>query len=217
MDRHSDRLARLEGQGKTVVGVAVETELAGLISIADTLKPDAKDTIQRLENAGLEPVMMSGDNWRTARAVAAELGIDTVLAEVLPAEKAAEIRRLQGLGAKVGMVGDGINDAPALMQADIGIAIGAGTDIAIESSDVVLVGENLGAVLDAYQIGRISFRKTIQNLVLAFSFNAIGIPAALTGLVHPVWAMIAMVASVTTVLTNSFAGRLTQRRRPAKT
>jgi len=133
--------------------------------------------------------------------------------EVLPGEKAEVIRGLQADGTRVVMVGDGINDAPALMQADVGIAIGAGTDVAIESADIVLVGERLTAVVDAYHIGRSSYRKTAQNLALAFAFNGVGVPLAVTGLVHPVWAMIAMVASVSTVLLNSFAGRLIPRRR----
>jgi len=179
-----------------------------MIAIADTLKEDAREAVARMKAAGLEPIMITGDNARTAQAVATAVGIDQVLAEVLPDEKAAKVRELQAQGYRVAMVGDGINDAPALMQADVGIAIGAGTDIAIESSDVILVGERLGGVVDAYHIGRTSYRKTVQNLALAFAFNGIGVPLATTGLVHPVWAMVAMVLSVSTVLANSFAGRL---------
>jgi cation transport ATPase len=140
--------------------------------------------------------------------VAEQVGIAESRAEVLPQDKAEAVRALQRQGYRVAMVGDGINDAPALMQANVGIAIGAGTDIAIESADVVLVGHRLTAVVEAFSIGRQSYRKTVQNLALAFSFNGIGVPLAVTGLVHPVWAMIAMAASVTTVLANSFAGKL---------
>lgn len=208
-----DRAVALEAQGKTVVGVAIDGELVGLIGIADTLKPDAAEAIRRLREAGLEPVLLTGDNERTARAVANAVGIERVFAQVLPGEKAEVIRRLQADGTRVAMVGDGINDAPALMQADVGIAIGAGTDIAIESADVVLVGERLTAVVDAYHIGRSSYRKTAQNLALAFAFNGVGVPLAATGLLHPVWAMVAMVASVSAVLLNSFAGRLIPKRR----
>ncbi len=193
---------------RTVVAVEADGEPLGLIAIADVIKPDAREAVEQLRAAGLEPVMLTGDNWHTARAVAAEVGIEEVLAEVLPSEKAAKVRELQAKGFRVAMVGDGINDAPALMQADVGIAIGAGTDIAIEAADVVLVGERLSAVADAFHIGRSSYRRTVQNLSLAFSFNGIGVPLAVTGLVEPVWAMIAMVASVSTVLLNSFGGRL---------
>lgn len=198
----------MQDAGNTVIALAVDEKLAALLAIADEIKPDAKDAIERLRAAGLEPVMLTGDNRRTARAVAEKVGISEYRAEVLPQEKAEVVRELQGKGFRVAMVGDGINDAPALMQADVGIAIGAGTDIAIESADIVLVGERLGAVVDAYHIGKASYRKTVENLSLAFAFNGIGVPLAATGLVHPVWAMIAMAASVTTVLTNSFAGRL---------
>jgi Cu+-exporting ATPase len=201
-------IEELESQGRTVVGVAKNKEALGLIAIADTLKEDAKEAIARMKKAGLEPIMLTGDNERTARSVAREVGIDHVRAQVLPDQKAAEVRRLQEEGYRVVMVGDGINDAPALMQADIGIAIGAGTDIAIESSDVILMGERLGSVVDAYEIGKVSYRKTVQNLVLAFAFNGIGVPLAVTGLVHPIWAMVAMLLSVTTVLLNSFGGKL---------
>jgi Cu+-exporting ATPase len=208
-----ERLEALQAAGNTVVVSAGDGQPMALIAIADQLKADAREAIERLREAGLEPVMLTGDNARTARAVAERLGIAEYRAEVLPQDKAAAVRDLQRQGSRVAMVGDGINDAPALMQADVGIAIGAGTDIAIESADVVIIGERLGAVADAYHIGRASYRKTLQNLSLAFAFNGIGVPLATTGLVHPVWAMVAMLASVTTVLANSFAGRLLPRAR----
>jgi len=199
---------RLEEKGETVVAVARDGRALGLIGIADILNDDAAETIQRMRQAGITPIMITGDNRRTAAVVADQVGIDHVIAEVLPDDKAAKIRELQHGGKRVMMVGDGINDAPALTQADIGIAIGAGTDIAIESAEIVIMGERLGAVMDAHQIGVASYLKTKQNLLLAFSFNGIGVPAATTGLVSPAWAMIAMITSVTAVLANSFGGRL---------
>jgi heavy metal translocating P-type ATPase len=211
-----ERLETLEMRGRTVIAVAEAGEAAGLIAVADTLKEDAREAVDRMKHAGLEPVMLTGDNRKAAETIAAQAGIREVMAEVLPEQKAEEIRQLQRGGRRVAMVGDGINDAPALMQADVGIAIGAGTDIAIESADVVLVGNRLGGVVDAYHIGKSSFRKTVQNVALAFAFNGIGVPAAVTGLVHPALAMIAMAASVGTVLLNSFGGRLIPRRAGGK-
>ena len=149
--------------------------------------------------------MITGDNERAARHFAAAAGIDEVHAQVLPAEKAARVRQLQA-GGRVAMVGDGINDAPALMQADVGIAFGHGADIAIESADVIILNSRLAAVLDAYTISRHSYRKIVQNVLLAFLFNGIGIPAAATGLVYPVWGMVAMAASVTAIFVNSLWG-----------
>ena len=201
-------LERLEEKGQTVIAVAQDRRLLGLIGIADTIKDDAADAVRRIKEAGITPIMITGDNRRTAAVVAGEVGIDQVIAEVLPEDKAAKIRELQQEGKRVIMVGDGINDAPALTQADIGIAIGAGTDIAIESAEIVIMSERLVAVMDAHQVGVSSYRKTKQNLLLAFSFNGIGVPAAITGLVSPVWAMVAMITSVTAVLANSFGGRL---------
>jgi heavy metal translocating P-type ATPase len=204
-----DALEDLQRRGLTTIGVVVAGELVGLVGIGDEIKADARDTIQRIKNAGIDPVMITGDNERTAQAVADTVGIDRVMAEVLPDDKRDEIRRLQDEeGERVAMVGDGINDAPALTQADIGIAIGAGTDIAIESADIVLMGDRLGGVMDAYEIAHTSYEKTRQNLIGAFSFNGIGVAAATTGLVHPVFAMLAMIASVSAVLANSFAGQL---------
>jgi P-type Cu+ transporter len=213
----SEAAAALEAEGKTVIGVAVNHVLAGLLTVSDLVKADAGDAIREMKRAGLTPLMMTGDNERTAKAIAATVGIEEVYSQVLPQEKAQKIRELQRRGVRVAMVGDGINDAPALMQADVGVAIGAGTDIAIDSSDVILVGARLGGFVDAYHIARRSFRKTVQNLVLAFTFNGVGVPLAAAGWVHPAWAMIAMAASVSTVLLNSFAGRLLPRDTEEKT
>jgi heavy metal translocating P-type ATPase len=206
-------VAKREARAQTVVVVGAEGRAAGFIAVADTVKPDAAEAISRFRTAGIEPVMITGDNERTARAVAEQVGITDVMAQVLPEEKAARVRELQRQGKRVAMIGDGINDAPALMQADVGLAIGAGTDIAIESADVVLVGERLTAAIDAYHVARRTYGKTVQNLSLAFSFNGLGVPLATTGLVMPVWAMVAMAASVTTVLLNSFSGRLIPQRK----
>ncbi|PSP88357.1 heavy metal translocating P-type ATPase [Halobacteriales archaeon QS_4_69_34] len=219
-------IERLQGKGLTTVGVVVRdaedtserssgdrTEprggaVVGLVGIGDEIKPDATATIDRMRERAMTPVMITGDNERTAQAVADEIGIERVMADVLPDDKREEVEKIQDEGGRVAMVGDGINDAPALTQADIGVAIGAGTDIAIESADVVLMGERLGGVMDAHGIAETSYRKTKQNLIAAFSFNGLGVAAAVTGLVHPVFAMLAMAGSVTLVLANSFAGQL---------
>ncbi|MFQ5837647.1 MAG: heavy metal translocating P-type ATPase [Thermoplasmata archaeon] len=204
---------RLQGEAKTVVAVALDGHPLGLIALADLPKEDAANTVEDMRRMGLEPIMITGDNERTAVAMAERVGIGKVYAGVLPQEKAEILQELQERGHRVVMVGDGINDAPALMQADVGMALGAGTDIAIESSDVIIIGDRLRAVVDAFKVAKAAYNKTRQNVTLAFLFNGIGVPAAATGLVHPVWAMIAMGASVTTVLLNSFLGRVLPGRR----
>ena len=204
----NDQIAEMERKGWTVIGVAENKKLLGLISIADTIKADAKYAISEMKAIGLEPILITGDSQRAANFIASQVGISKIVAEVLPQEKAEKIRQLQKGKTRVAMVGDGINDAPALMQADVGIAFNSGTDIAIESADVVLINNNLMGVVDAYHIGKSSFSKTKQNVFLAFTFNGVGVPLAMTGLVHPVFAMIAMAASVTAVLLNSYAGKL---------
>ncbi len=200
------RIVELEGSGRTVIAVGRDDQLLGVIALGDELRDDAAGAIAGMKEARLVPVLVTGDNRRAAQRVAAQLGIEEVHAEVLPGQKAEIIRELQKLG-RVAMVGDGINDAPALMQADVGVAMGAGTDIAIESADIVIVSNRLSAILTARNISRYSYRKTQQNVVLAFLFNGIGIPAASTGLVYPVWAMIAMALSVSTIFINSLWGR----------
>jgi Cu+-exporting ATPase len=200
------RIAELEAAGQTVVVVARDRDLLGALAFGDELRPDAWAVVSAMKEAGMTPVLVTGDNEGAAGRVAAELGIEKVHAGVLPGEKAAIVRRLQQSGP-VAMVGDGINDAPALMQADVGIAMGGGTDIAIESADIVIVGNQLQAVVTAREISRFSYRKTKQNVFLAFLFNGLGLPAAATGLVYPVWAMVAMAASVTTIFVNALWGR----------
>ena len=209
-------LAAHEARAHTAVLVAIDGTLAGVLAIADTVKADAWAAVAEMKARGVMPVMLTGDNRRTAEAVAAQVGIAEVHAQVLPQDKAERVRAIQGLeGARVVMAGDGINDAPALMQADVGVAVGAGTDIAIESSDVIVIGDRVGAIMEARAIGALSYRKTLQNLWLAFFFNGLGVPLAASGLVHPAWAMIAMAASVSAVLANSFGGRLLRPREQA--
>jgi Cu+-exporting ATPase len=198
-----ERKDALEAQGKTVMYVAVEGELAGIIAVADTLKADSSDAVRALKELGFETAMMTGDNERTARAIADSVGIDRVIANVLPDQKTEEIRRLQDRGLRVAMVGDGINDAPALTQADIGIAIGTGTDVAIEAGDIVLVQGDLSAVVKAVKLSRATFRKIRQNLFWAFFYNLVMVPLAIIGVMHPVLAEIAMALSSINVVTNS--------------
>ncbi|MBA2524614.1 MAG: HAD-IC family P-type ATPase, partial [Pyrinomonadaceae bacterium] len=200
------RINELEAQGLTVIGVARDEGLLGMLALGDALRPDAADTVRRLHELGIRTSLITGDNEQAARHFASAAGIEDVHARVLPAEKATLVRKLQE-NDRVAMVGDGINDAPALMQADVGIAFGSGADIAIESADVIILNQRVGAVLDAYEISRYSYRKIVQNVALAFTFNGLGIPLAATGLVHPIWGMVAMAASVTTIFINSLWGR----------
>ena len=202
----SARMAELEELGRTVIAVARDGRALGLIALGDELRPDATAAVAAMKGEGLIPVMVTGDNRRAAERIARRVGIERVHAEVLPGEKAELVREFQRDGP-VAMVGDGINDAPALMQSDVGIAMGRGTDIAIESSDIILVRDRLELVLTARQISMRSYRKTKQNVVLAFLFNGIGVPLAATGLVQPVWAMAAMALSVTTIFINSIGDR----------
>ena len=206
-DAHREESAAFQDRGLTVVGVAWDGRLRGLLAIGDPLKDDAKEAIDRLHEAGLQTQLLTGDTERTARAIAEEVGIDTVRAGILPDEKAEHLRSMQEEGHRVVMVGDGINDAPALMQADVGIALGTGTDIALESADVIIMADRLTAIHDAYEISRWGYRKMTQNVALAFLFNGVGIPVAATGLLHPVWAMVAMAASVSSIFVNSLWGR----------
>ncbi len=207
VDALSDKITSLEAAGHTVVVVAHNQRLLGLLAFGDRLRPGAHDAIAALHRAGARTLLVSGDNERAARHIAAEAGIEDVHAELLPQEKVALIRELQQAGHNVAMIGDGINDAPSLMQANVGIAMGSGTDIAIESADIIILNNQLAAVVDAREISRWSYRKMVQNVGLAVLFNGIGVPIAATGLVYPIWAMAAMVFSVTAIFYNSLRGR----------
>jgi Cu2+-exporting ATPase len=181
-----DRAADLGQQGKTPMFVAVDGEPGGIVAVADTIKPSARETLRRLKRMGIEAVMITGDNKRTAEAVARELGIERVFAEVLPADKARYVEQLQREGKRVAMVGDGINDAPALAQADIGIAIGAGTDVAIETAKVVLMKSDPLDVTRAVVLSKATVRKMKQNLVWASVYNVLAIPVA-AGVLFPAY------------------------------
>ena len=200
------RIHELEKAGRTVIAVARNGHALGIIALGDRLRADAAQTVAALRKAGIKPVLLTGDNERAAKRMAREAGIEEVYAGVLPDRKADVIRQLQRAG-KVAMVGDGINDAPALMQADVGIAMGSGTDIAIESADIIILGNRLESILVAHDISRRGYRKMVQNVVLAFCFNGIGIPVAATGLIYPIWAMAAMAGSVTAIFFNSLWGK----------
>jgi Cu+-exporting ATPase len=200
----------LAGEGKTMAFVAVDGRSAGLLALADTLKPSARETVDKLRRSGHRVIMLTGDNARTARALAAEAGIEDVRADVLPGDKAEVIRRLQEEGRRVAMVGDGINDAPALAQADVGLALGTGTDVAMASADITLISGDLGTVLAAVELSRRTIRTIRQNLFWAFVYNVVGIPVAAGALypffgllLNPMIASAAMAMSSVSVVTNS--------------
>ncbi len=203
----AERVEALEELGRTVIAVAKDGRLIGALALGDKTRAEARAALTALQRAGIRPIMVTGDNERAAWRVARELGIEEVRAGVLPQNKADIVRSLQAGGTRVAMVGDGINDAPAPMQADVGIAMGGGTDIAIESADIIVLSNRLDALPVAREISRYSYRKMLQNVTLAFLFNGAGIPIAATGLVYPVWAMAAMAISVTAIFFNSLWGR----------
>ncbi|MGH8925598.1 MAG: heavy metal translocating P-type ATPase [Acidimicrobiia bacterium] len=194
---------RLEAEGNTVFFPGWDGEARGVLAVADTLKEGAIDVIRRLHDSGIQVAMITGDNRRTAQAIADQVGIDRVLAEVLPADKVEEVRRLQEGGRVVAMVGDGVNDAPALVRADLGIAIGTGTDVAIESADIILMSGDLAGVLTAIKLSRRTFRTIVQNLFWAFGYNVAAIPLAALGLLSPIIAGAAMAFSSVSVVSNS--------------
>ncbi|MDF2521298.1 MAG: copper-translocating P-type ATPase, partial [Clostridia bacterium] len=207
LEAQSDKLA---SEGKTPMYITIDNQLAGIIAVADIVKESSAKAIKKLHEMGIEVAMITGDNRRTAEAIAKQVGIDRVLAEVLPQDKASEVKKLQQEGKKVAMVGDGINDAPALAQADIGIAIGSGTDVAMESADIVLMRSDLMDVPTAIQLSKSTIRNIKQNLFWAFGYNVAGIPIAAGvlyafggPLLNPVFAAAAMSLSSVSVLTNA--------------
>ncbi len=215
LDSAMGQVLSLQEQGKTVMLVVVQRKLAGLIAVADRVKPESREALEELHRQNLKVIMLTGDNIQTAKAIASEVNIDEIFAEVLPEDKSAKIRKLQEQGKKIGMVGDGVNDAPALAQADVGMAIGTGTDVAIEAGDVILGSGNLTGVSKAINLSRATMRTVRQNLFWAFFYNIVLIPVAAGVLfpfeflpdflrqLHPILAALAMAMSSITVVSNS--------------
>lgn len=205
-----ERMAEWENAGKTVLLVGSGEDVVGIIAVADTVRPGAAEAIARMRDMGLEVSMLTGDNARTARAIADQVGIAVVLANVRPHEKVEKVREFQEEGVRVAMVGDGINDAPALAQADVGFAVGSGTDVALEASDITLLTNDLHGVVEAIRVSRSTIRTIKQNLFFAFIYNALGIPLAagvffpLFGwMLNPMYAAAAMALSSVSVVLNS--------------
>jgi len=204
-DAVEQAVQKLEGEGKTVMLLAVRDRVEGLLAVADQIKESSRRAIERLKKMGLDVYMITGDNRRTAQAIAAQVGIEHVMAEVLPEKKAEAVRELKAAGKVVAMVGDGINDAPALVTADIGIAMGTGTDVAIESADITLMSGDLMSVPAAIQLSQKTMRKIRQNLFWAFFYNTVGIPFAALGMLNPIIAGAAMAFSSVSVVSNSLS------------
>jgi Cu+-exporting ATPase len=205
--------SQLTREGKTPVFVSISGTLSGIFGIADTIKPDSRDAILQLKKMNLNIVMITGDNSRTAQAIGEQAGVDSVIAEALPHEKAGHIKRLQASGRIVAMVGDGINDAPALAQADVSIAMATGTDVAIETADITLMNSDLLSVVEAIRLSKRTIRSIKQNLFWAFVYNVIGIPVAALGLLNPIVAAGAMAMSSVSVVSNSLRLRRYKRSR----
>ncbi|MDO9371552.1 MAG: copper-translocating P-type ATPase, partial [Gammaproteobacteria bacterium] len=203
INQAEDSMTQLEAQGKTAMLLAYDGTLLGVIAVADTLKPEAREAVQSLAQEGIEVILLTGDNPRTANAIARELGIERVIAEVLPGDKAQVIRDLQAQGKVVAMVGDGVNDAPALATADIGIAIGSGSDVAKETGGIILVRNDVRDVVASIRLSRATLRKIKQNLFWAFIYNTVSIPVAALGFLNPIIAAAAMALSSLSVIVNS--------------
>ena len=203
IEKAESKLNELESQGKTVIFVAVGDRIEGIVAVSDSLKESSTEAIQALKNLGIECIMITGDNKKTASFIAQQVGIKKIIANVLPSDKASEVKKLQSEGKVVAMVGDGINDAPALAQSDIGIAIGSGSDIAKETGGIVLIKDDVMDVARAIRLSRKTMKKIKQNLFWAFAYNSGAIPLAAIGLLSPIIAAAAMALSSISVIANS--------------